>query len=96
MEDCPRTVFHLRCVCNQTATLLLPAASGWEGEVVAEAVLRSKAALGIGPDTVVEARLSRLELRGPGRKLKVWQLLVRVSPCSVCRACVRANASSYR
>ena len=45
--------------------------SGWEGEVVAEAVRRAKAALGIAPDTAVEARLKHLELRGPGRKAKV-------------------------
>jgi len=39
--------------------------------VVTEAVRRSKAAIGISPDTQVEARLSRLELHEAGSALEV-------------------------
>ncbi len=44
--------------------------------MVTEAVRRSKAALTISPDTVVEARLKRLELRqAKSRKIKVKQII---------------------
>ena len=64
---------------SQTDALPAPCCAGWESEVVAEAVRRTKAALNVSPDTLVEARLSHLELRAPRGTVKVKTAFVYVS-----------------